>query len=206
MNSDESQTHKKDQEQQPAVEAFNYPQHEQQAGAEASDDLDEQNPIDEWATQQDEAGAAADSLLDSLQPLGYENSEATPLDLTGLSPVILQNQSAKLELTQPLDTQRAVADLAQTVADLERQERELRQKIAVLQETQNKILADQLAKTQATVERMIQEGLSELEQRKQTLQISVEQLERRRERIRAEMRTTFAGVSQDLAIRVQGFK
>jgi hypothetical protein len=206
MNSDESQTHKKDQEQQPAVEAFNYPQHEQQAGAEASDDLDEQNPIDEWATQQDESGAAADSLLDSLQPLGYENSEATPLDLTGLSPVILQNQSAKLELTQPLDTQRAVADLAQTVADLERQERELRQKIAVLQETQNKILADQLAKTQATVERMIQEGLSELEQRKQTLQISVEQLERRRERIRAEMRTTFAGVSQDLAIRVQGFK
>lgn len=206
MNSDESQTHKKDQEQQPAVEAFNYPQHEQEAGAEASDDLDEQNPIDEWATQQDEGGAAADSLLDSLQPLGYENSEATPLDLTGLSPVILENQSAKLELTQPLDTQRAVADLAQTVAELERQERELRQKIAVLQETQNKILADQLAKTQATVERMIQEGLSELEQRKQALQISVEQLERRRERIRAEMRTTFAGVSQDLAIRVQGFK
>ena len=206
MNSDESQTYKKEQEQQPAVEAFNYPQHEPEAGAEASDDLDEQNPIDLWATQQDEPGATADSLLDSLPPLGYDNNEATPLDLTGLSPVILENQSAKLELAQPLDTQRTVADLAQTVADLERQERELRQKIAVLQETQSRILADQLAKTQATVERMIQEGLTELEQRKQALQISVEQLERRRERIRAEMRTTFAGVSQDLAIRVQGFK
>src|ERR671932_212463 len=206
MNSDESHTYKKEQEQQPAVEAFNYPQHEPEAGAEASDDLDEQNPIDLWATQQDEGGAAADSRLDSLPPLGYDNSQATPLDLTGLNPVILENQSAKLELAQPLDTQRAVADLAQTVADLERQERELRQKIAVLQETQNRILSDQLAKTQAAVERMVQEGLTELEQRKQALQISVEQLERRRERIRTEMRTTFAGVSQDLAIRVQGFK
>jgi hypothetical protein len=48
--------------------------------------------------------------------------------------------------------------------------------------------------------------VQELEQRKQALQISIEQLERRRERIRAEMRTTFAGVSQELAIRVQGFK
>jgi hypothetical protein len=82
----------------------------------------------------------------------------------------------------------------------------LRQKIAVLQETQSRILSDQLAQTQAAVERMVQEGLSELEQRKQALLISVEQLERRRERIRAEMRTSFAGVSQELAIRVQGFK
>jgi hypothetical protein len=56
------------------------------------------------------------------------------------------------------------------------------------------------------MERLVQEGLSELEQRKQALSISIEQLERRRERIRAEMRTTFAGVSQDLAVRVQGFK
>jgi hypothetical protein len=52
----------------------------------------------------------------------------------------------------------------------------------------------------------VQESLAQLEQRKQALQISVEQLERRQERIRNEMRTTFAGTSQDLAIRVQGFK
>ncbi|MFN7659679.1 MAG: DUF3086 domain-containing protein, partial [Dolichospermum sp.] len=49
-------------------------------------------------------------------------------------------------------------------------------------------------------------SLSQLEQRKQALQISVEQLERRQERIRNEMRTSFAGTSQDIAIRVQGFK
>ncbi|MGA9378366.1 MAG: DUF3086 domain-containing protein, partial [Phormidium sp.] len=52
----------------------------------------------------------------------------------------------------------------------------------------------------------VQESLRDLEQRRQTLQLAVEQLERRQERIRNEMKTTFAGVSQDLAIRVQGFK
>jgi hypothetical protein len=53
---------------------------------------------------------------------------------------------------------------------------------------------------------LVQEGLKELQQRKQALQISVEQLERRQERIQNEMRTSFAGVSQDLAIRVKSFK
>jgi len=45
-----------------------------------------------------------------------------------------------------------------------------------------------------------------LSERNAALQIAVEQLERRQERIRTEMRTSFAGASQELAIRVQGFK
>ncbi|NJK38022.1 MAG: DUF3086 domain-containing protein [Oscillatoriales cyanobacterium RM2_1_1] len=53
---------------------------------------------------------------------------------------------------------------------------------------------------------LVSEALTQLEQRKQTLQLDVEKLERRRDRIQQEMRTSFAGVSQDLAIRVQGFK
>jgi hypothetical protein len=97
------------------------------------------------------------------------------------------------------------ADPAQRVAELERREQALQQEIQALQETL-KQQQDQLAETQATMGRLVQEGLRELEQRKQTLQIAVEQLERRQERVRTEMRTTFAGVSQDLAIRVQGFK
>jgi chemotaxis protein histidine kinase CheA len=114
------------------------------------------------------------------------------------------SQTEKLVTEQPEES--AAAALTQTVAELKRQEQELREKIAVLQETQNQLLQDQLAKTRDAMEQLVQQGLSELEQRKQALQISIEQLERRRERIRAEMRTTFAGVSQDLAIRVQGFK
>ncbi|HEY9804957.1 MAG TPA: DUF3086 domain-containing protein, partial [Candidatus Obscuribacterales bacterium] len=97
------------------------------------------------------------------------------------------------------------ADPAQRVAELERREQALQQEIQALQTTL-KQQQDQLAETQAAMGRLVQDGLRELEQRRQTLQIAVEQLERRQERIRTEMRTTFAGVSQDLAIRVQGFK
>ena len=59
---------------------------------------------------------------------------------------------------------------------------------------------------QSDVQRLVKEGLSELEQRKRNLQRDISQLERRKERIEAEMRTSFAGASQDLAIRIQGFK
>ena len=88
------------------------------------------------------------------------------------------------------------------MAELQRQEQALKQQIAALQGS----YTQQMAEMQASIGRLIQEGLRESEQRRQTLQIAVEQLERRQERIRNEMKTTFAGVSQDLAIRVQGFK
>ncbi|WP_414543324.1 DUF3086 domain-containing protein [Nostoc sp. CCY0012] len=93
----------------------------------------------------------------------------------------------------------------QRVADLQRTEAALRKEIANLQAL-SKTLQAQLSETQSSMGRLVQESLVQLEQRKQALQISVEQLERRQERIRNEMRTTFAGASQDLAIRVQGFK
>jgi hypothetical protein len=59
---------------------------------------------------------------------------------------------------------------------------------------------------QADIQRLVQASLSDLEQRKRMLQREIDQLERRKERIEAEMRTSFAGASQDLAIRIQGFK
>ena len=193
MNSDEPQTHEPEEEQEPAVEA--------------SDDVEEQSPTNELTLEdaEDEDGVTADSLSQTA-PEELGSASLQGLELNTLELNTLEEQRAEVELAQLLEDNVAVAKLAQTVADLERQEQELREKIAVLQETQSRILSEQLAKTQAAVERMVQEGLSELEQRKQALQISVEQLERRRERIRAEMRTSFAGVSQELAIRVQGFK
>ncbi len=228
MNSDEQKIHKKEPEQEPAVEAFNDRPQEREPVAEASDDLEEQDATDERLTAlaPEEPTADGEVLLD-LQALEWNNLEAdSPTDewlaapteeepaansVGVTSPQVselnnLGEFSTNIEVEQPVDSQKRVADLVQTVADLEHQERQLRQKIASLQEAQSKILSEQLAQTQATVGRMIQEGLTELEQRKQALQISIEQLERRRERIRTEMRTTFAGVSQDLAIRVQGFK
>lgn len=95
--------------------------------------------------------------------------------------------------------------VAQRVAQLQRTEESLKQQIADLQASY-KNLQSEVGNTQKALSKMTQEALSDLEQRKQTLLISVEQLERRQERIRNEMRTTFAGASQELAIRVQGFK
>lgn len=99
-----------------------------------------------------------------------------------------------------------IAALIQRITELQRQERELKREISTLQTSYNRMLQEQIIEAQAALGRLVKEGLSELEQRKQALQISIEQLERRQERIKAEMRTSFAGVSQDLAIRVQGFK
>jgi archaellum component FlaC len=99
----------------------------------------------------------------------------------------------------------APGNLEQRIAELHQQEKALQQDIAQLQATKSE-LQKQITTTQGAIASLMQEGLKELEQRKRDLQVAVEQLERRQERIRAEMRTTFAGVSQDLAIRVQSFK
>lgn len=82
----------------------------------------------------------------------------------------------------------------------------LRQEIMQLKLEKGQLLEQQLQQTQAKVNQLYQEDIQQLEERKKTLQISVEQLERRQERIQTEMRSTFAGASQELAIRVQGFK
>lgn len=111
-------------------------------------------------------------------------------------------QEIEQEPISPIQTEQ----LSQQVARLEQQKQTLEAEISVLQERKNQMLSAQVAEIQETLNRMVAEGLRELEQRKQALEVSIEQLERRRDRIREEMRTSFAGVSQELAIRVQGFK
>ena len=62
------------------------------------------------------------------------------------------------------------------------------------------------SKVQADLARMVREAASDLERKKRSLELEIEKLERRRDRINAEMKTSFAGASQDLAVRVQSFK
>jgi myosin heavy subunit len=212
MNSDEPQFH----EQEPAGETFKSQQQGRSPLAEASDVWEEQSATDELTQEPADASGATDVSLSANANEQEDSTEvaqelagiATPSEPLRLLDTLTERVSESNEMRSPpaLSNRDAAAELTQTVADLRNQEQELRQKIALLQETQSKILSEQLAQTQAAINQMIQEGLTELEQRKQALQLSVEQLERRRERIRTEMRTTFAGVSQDLAIRVQGFK
>ncbi|MGB8700629.1 MAG: DUF3086 domain-containing protein [Thermosynechococcaceae cyanobacterium] len=82
----------------------------------------------------------------------------------------------------------------------------LRQEIMQLQLEKGQLLERQLQQAQAKLSQLLQDDIQPLEERKKNLQIAVEQLERRQERIQTEMRQTFAGASQELAVRVQGFK
>lgn len=64
----------------------------------------------------------------------------------------------------------------------------------------------EIAESQAYLAQFAQESLQDLSKRRQALQLAVEQLERRQARVKEEMQGTFAGSSQEIAIRVQSFK
>ncbi|BAZ50942.1 hypothetical protein NIES4103_35650 [Nostoc sp. NIES-4103] len=189
-------------------------------------------PIDEWLEPEQEqnsigehpsANSSGELILQTEAQtssvetqLNYANSQAstsnTEVTNSGDEPdaefaVQSQAETAALgsETELASDNNLLYAQAAQRVAELQRTEAALKEEIANLQSSY-KTLQTQVSETQNSLGRIVQESLAHLEQRKQTLQIAVEQLERRQERIRNEMRTTFAGASQDLAIRVQGFK
>lgn len=130
-----------------------------------------------------------------------ENLDDHAIEDMEISPVA----ATEPEIGESQEVSEAIA-LQTQIQQLQQQKQALEIEIKDLHQQKNQLLTEQMAEVQTMVRTMIQEGLQELEKRRQSLQISVEQLERRRERIREEMKTTFAGVSQDLAIRIQGFK
>jgi chaperonin cofactor prefoldin len=158
-------------------------------------------------------------------PLGEEDAEiAQFVDEAGAIAQIPPNtddgesESPIAQIDPPTDSQptataetvthipeNVTEQLAERVKELQQQEQALTEKIAALEADKANAI-EALGQAQASIGRLVQDGLIQLDQRKQALQIEVEKLERRRDRIQKEMRTTFAGVSQDLAIRVQGFK
>ncbi|MGK7916473.1 MAG: DUF3086 domain-containing protein, partial [Prochloraceae cyanobacterium] len=144
--------------------------------------------------------------------LNYDRPESLEPNLVKLSQESNYPESEPLDwVEEPLSSRKTQAatqeeELAQRLAQLELHKQTLEAEIRALQTKKNQMLSQQTAEVQQTLAGMVKEGMRELEQQKQALQISIEQLERRRERIREEMRTSFAGVSQELAIRVQGFK
>ncbi len=124
-----------------------------------------------------------------------------------VAPLALSDSSASaVRPSSPEGETHEVEAIAQRIARLQQQEAQLKRDVADLQTAYNRLVREQMPEAQLALGRLVTEGLGDLEQRRQTLQLSVEQLERRQERIRAEMRSTFAGSSQDVAIRIQGFK
>ncbi|MGJ5631132.1 DUF3086 domain-containing protein [Nostoc sp. CALU 1950] len=186
-------------------------------------------PIDErLAEKQEENKAVENPVNPSVESVLETGAISSSEDYTTSEPIISNAEvvDSTVELTEnsngefvaQLEAENVVlgseigsgnqslyAEAEQRVAELQSAEAALKEEIAKLQASYESLKA-QVSETQTSLGRLVQESLLQLEQRKQTLQISVEQLERRQERIRNEMRTTFAGTSQDLAIRVQGFK
>jgi chaperonin cofactor prefoldin len=135
-------------------------------------------------------------------PKGVEMGSFSPREsVTPPSPFSGGSPGAATGLN-PLDLN--PSDLNRTTS-LQQQVDALQQEIGTLRQTRAQ-LQSQITEAQSALGRLVQDGLADLEQRKQALQVSVEQLERRQERIRKEMRSTFAGSSQEVAIRVQSFK
>ena len=106
------------------------------------------------------------------------------------------SESTESQSTQTLDE----------VVELEQQKQSLYREIETLKAQKEKMLLQQARDVQENMGRMVEEGTKELKERKMALQVEIEKLERRKERIDREMRSNFAGSSQELAVRVQGFK
>ena len=103
------------------------------------------------------------------------------------------------------ETSVAIADKTE-LDSLESKKITLQQEIADLQAQKETMLLEQSRAVQENMAQIIQEGTKELKERRTNLQIEIEKLERRKDRINKEMRANFAGSSQELAVKVQGFK
>lgn len=131
------------------------------------------------------------------QPSETETAIALNLDLD------LANDPERESSSEISD---AISDTEARLIALRQEESALQANIAELNAVKQKVLQNQLDDLQKAIERITKESLGELEQRKQELQASVAVLQRKLERLQTEMKTTYAGSSQDIAVRVQGFK
>ncbi len=143
--------------------------------------------------------------LNSLDiPEQKESPEAiaisAPLDES--SPENISNNSENLEQsTDQLDDHQT-----NQLDQLKQEESDLKVEIDHLKNTKTKVLQEQLDDLQAGIIRLAQADVARLEYQKQELQAAIAVLEKRKDRLDKEMTTTYAGASQDIAVRVQGFK
>ncbi|BAW95979.1 hypothetical protein NIES970_08980 [[Synechococcus] sp. NIES-970] len=100
----------------------------------------------------------------------------------------------------------AAVDSQGELSDLRAEKDALIAEIAALKAERETLSTPEMVDFQAQLQQLMATSLQSLEERQARLQASVIQLEKRRDKIREEMRTTFAGTSQDIAVRVQGFK
>ena len=174
---------------------------------------DSESPSDDWLDEKQEATEAtesSESFVDNwLNDLDIDRVNSTVNeDNDSLSAQLTESDSApELSLDSNVsETKYSIEELQAQVQTLQKQKEILSAEISNLQAQKQQILDQQLREIQENLGKMVEEGIEQLKERKNTLKREIDKLERREERIRQEMRTNFAGASQELAIRVQGFK
>jgi hypothetical protein len=144
--------------------------------------------------------------LESIEKAIAETEPSTPQTLESESELVADSwldESASVEDSSSTELE---TEPNQEITALGRQKAQLNAEIKQLKAQKTQIILQQTKEAQEMLGRMVEEGTKELKERRNYLQIEIEKLERRRERINQEMRTNFAGASQELAVRVQGFK
>ena len=209
--------------------SFSEAQNSQEQSLESADNTesksaqDPESPSDDWLDDRQNstsATEASESLVDNwLEELDIDrvnnavNEESSSLDNRVDESYPAPTLSFNRGVSEPQEYSSVKAipteeieELQTQVQTLQQQKEKLSAEIRTLQAQKQQILDRQLREIQENLGKMVEEGMEQLKERKNTLQREVDKLERRQERIRQEMRTNFAGASQELAIRVQGFK
>jgi len=157
--------------------------------------VDENIPIEQPMSDHSFTQSSDDSGELALEPKNKNT-------ITAFSP----EASAEIEPKQKLEDSFDTSELLTIINQLKQEESELRSDLDRLKNTKSKILQEQIDDLQAGIIRLAQADVARLEYQKQELQAAIAVLEKRKERIDKEMTSTYAGASQDIAVRVQGFK
>ena len=113
---------------------------------------------------------------------------------------------ARVEGEAIASAQAQVAELTTQAEALTTQVEELKQTVAELEARRQARLADEGKSVPELITALVDESLGRLEKQRQALTAEVAKLEARRDRLEAATRKTFTGTSEEIAIRLQGFK
>ena len=159
------------------------------------DDIPEDIP-DQTPEPTAEIMAITDEASETLETL--ENVVVSEVKLQLASSV----EAEKLDILEVSE----ISEQSTIITQLKQEESALKAELDHLKTTKAKVLQEQIDDLQSGIIRLAQADVARLEYQKQELQAAIAVLEKRKERLDKEMTSTYAGASQDIAIRVQGFK
>jgi hypothetical protein len=167
----------------------------------------DQLPVEENPNPSNQGEAAESIAISAIEnnltdmPLAESNSENIPVSEMEPESMVAENLGVT-KIPEPSET----SEKMEIIARLKQEESDLRGELDYLKTTKSKILQDQIDDLQSGIIRLAQADLARLEYQKQELQAAIAVLEKRKDRLEKEMTSTYAGSSQDIAVRVQGFK